>query len=75
MVDAGRVGPVGLGGNDVEALRFDQPLRDPCPHAIEFGRSVTGLADQHDTRVADPMQERLEIGIFELVEGFRMLAR
>ena len=73
IVDAGRIGPVGLGSNDAETLGFDEPLRDACSHAVELGCSVTGLTDQHDTRVADPMQERLEICFFELDEGLRML--
>ncbi len=66
IVDAGRIRPVGFGRDDVEALGFDQSLRDPRPHAVELGGPVTGLADQHDTCVADPIQQRLEIGIFKV---------
>ena len=58
-VDAVGVGPVGLDGHGGEALLLDEAPRDERPFAIKLVRPVRRLTEQHDTRVADPMDERV----------------
>jgi len=50
-VDPVRVRPVGLHGDDVEAVVFDQVLGDARPRVVEFRRAVRRLAEQHHAAV------------------------
>ena len=61
VIDARGVRPIALDGDEIKPLAFDQLARDPLPHAIELGRSVRRLAEQHDARIADSLQHRLEV--------------
>ncbi len=65
-VDIGRVGPVRLDRDDVEAVPLDQPPRDRRASAVEFGRAVARLAEQDEAGVAEPVEWRGEAGIIDL---------
>ena len=43
-------------------LLLDEPLRDLGAPGVELGRPVRRLAEQHESRVADRIQQRVEIG-------------
>jgi hypothetical protein len=47
-VDAIGVGPVGFDGDGVEAVLFDQQLRDARAFGVELVRAVRGFAEQHE---------------------------
>ena len=69
-----RVRPVRLDRHQVEAARLDQRLRDLGAHPVELGGAVARLADQHEPRVADPLEQRAEIVPLDRVEAQRLLA-
>ena len=60
-VDAVGVRPVALDRDGGEALLADQALRDPGALAVELVRAVAGLAEQHDARVADQLEQRVVV--------------
>ena len=64
-VDRGRVGPVGLDGDDGEAVLLDQPARDRRAGAVELRRAVARLAEQHDAAVGEAVEQLPERGIVE----------
>ena len=74
MVDPGGVGPVRLGCDDAEALRFDQPLRNSGSQTVELRSPMAGFANEHDAGVADTAHQRLEVGIFHSLEDFALLS-
>lgn len=51
FVDMPCIGPVGLNGDDGEAMPLNQALRDGGPGAIEIAGAVAGFADQHHPRI------------------------
>src|SRR2546421_12936838 len=60
-VDAVGVRPVGLDGDGVEALLNDQTFSYLRPLAVELVRAVRSLAQQHEARFADQLQQRVVI--------------
>ena len=56
-VDPVGVGPVPLDRHGGESELVDQPLRDAGTLTIELVRPVAGLAEQHDPRVTDELQQ------------------
>ena len=60
-VDAIGVRPVGLDGDGGEPLLADQPLGDLGALAVELVRPVRRLAEQHEARVADQIQQRVVV--------------
>src|SRR5439155_21998836 len=69
-VDPRRIGPVGLDRDDGEAMIDDQALRDRGAGTVELRGAVRRLAEQHDPRVAEPVEKSAEcLGM----PGFRQL--
>jgi hypothetical protein len=70
MVNAGGVGPVGLGGNNGKALFLDQPFCNERTHPVKLGAAVARIANQHKThigqnqRVAHPARPDLTFDHF-----------
>jgi hypothetical protein len=56
------VGPVALYGDEREALLADQALADARAPLVVLGGTVRRLAQQHVARVADALQQRVEVG-------------
>ena len=61
------IGPVGLHGDDGEAVPLDQPLSDGGPGPIEIAGAMAGLANQH--------QPRLPIAIEQFTKRHRIECR
>ena len=70
-IDIGRVGPVGLDRDDVEAVSLDQPARDRGAGAVEFAGAVARLAEQDDPRLAEPVERAGEGGIVDRRQQLR----
>ena len=62
-IDAVGVGPVALDRDRGEAVLGDQALGDARALAVELVRSVAGLAEQHDARVADQREQRVVVAM------------
>ncbi len=73
-VHAGRVRPVGLDGDDPEAVRADQLARQARPQGVELRGAMRGLADEDEPRVPDALEERAEVGVREVRDRLRHLA-
>jgi hypothetical protein len=58
-IDAIRVRPIGLDGDRSESLFGNQPPRDEGTLSVELVRPVRRFADQHDTRITDPFEQRI----------------
>ena len=74
VVDARGVGPVGLDRDELEAAPLDELLRDAGAHPIELARPVGRLAEQHDARVADALEERVDGRRLDVVDRLGGLA-
>ena len=61
-VDPVAVGPVALHRHDGEAALLDQPTGERRPPGVVLVGAVAGLADGHDACIADPLQQRVEVG-------------
>src|SRR5581483_11017548 len=59
--DSIAVGPVALDGDEGEPLLRDQPPAQPFTPAVILVRAVRCLADQHEARVADLLDQRVHI--------------
>ncbi len=64
-IDCRGIGPVCLDGDRGEPAPRDQLLGDAGPHPIELGGAVRRLAEQHDARVADPADQRVELDVLD----------
>ena len=62
MIDARGIRPVALNGDEAEPLLDYQLAGDAIAHPVEFRSAVGCLAEQDDTGIADPFQQRAEIG-------------
>ena len=60
-VDTPSVGPVALDRHGAESTRLDQPLRDGGARRVELVRPVRGLAEQHDPRVTDRIDDGIDV--------------
>jgi hypothetical protein len=60
-IDAIGVRPVRLDCHCREALLDDQPLRDRRAQPVELVRAVRRLAQQHVVRIADQVEQRVEV--------------
>ena len=60
-----RVRPVGLDGDDGEAVLLDQAPRDGGTRAIELGRAMAGFAEQDNAAVGEAIEQAAEGGIVE----------
>jgi len=61
-VDAVSVGPIGLDRHGRKTLLLDQPPGDPGALVVEVVRAVGCLAEQHEARSADQLEQRLVVG-------------
>ena len=73
VVDARGVRPVGLSGDKIKSLLFDQPLRDPRPHSVKLRSAVACFAYKYDTCVTDALKKGLEFCVPKLGEDLRVL--
>src|SRR6185312_16513592 len=55
------VGPVAFGRDEREAVVLDQALGDLHSPRVELGRPVRRLAEQDELRVADEVDQRVEV--------------
>src|SRR5207244_8413043 len=62
-IDALAIRPVALDGDEAKALLADEPPADPRSPRIELVRAVRRLAQQDVVRVADPVDQRIEVAI------------
>src|SRR5262249_41911154 len=69
-VDGERVGPIGLDGDEAEAVPLDQPAGDGGASAVEFRRAVARLAEQHQPAVGIAVELG---GEFRIVETWQRL--
>ena len=69
MVETRHVGPIPFDGDKAKPLARYQLLRDALAHAVEFRGAVGRFSEQHDFRVADPLQQRVEVRRSDRVEG------
>ncbi len=69
-IDPRSIGPVALDGDKRKAFLSDQRARDALAHAVELRCAVCGFAQQHDTRIANALQQRLQLGRIHRVESF-----
>ena len=60
-IDTPPVGPVCLNGDDAKSTAADELPGDAGAQAIELGGAMRGLPDQHQLRVADPLEQRAEV--------------
>jgi hypothetical protein len=60
-IQSTHVGPVGFDGDGVETLLLEQPLRDARALVVELVAAVRRLAEEHEARVADPIEERVVV--------------
>ena len=51
------IGPVGFDPHDIEAMAVDQHLGDARPRLIELGGAMRGLAEKHDSAIAEALDE------------------
>ena len=61
--DAIGVGPVTLDRHGGEPELLDQPARDPRALAVELVGAVACLAEQHEARIADPLEQRVVVAV------------
>ena len=61
VIDASRVGPVALNGDEGESVVLNQRAGDPLAHAIKFRSPMRCLAEQHYARIPDSLQHRAEL--------------
>ena len=75
LIDARGIGPVGLDRNQREAAAHDELAGNARAHAVELRGPVRRLAEQHHARVADALQQRVEVVVLDARERFRRLAQ
>jgi hypothetical protein len=46
----------------------DELLRDPRAHPVELRGAVGRLPEQHEPRIADPLEQAIELGVVDPVE-------
>jgi hypothetical protein len=60
-VHAIAVGPVAFDGDEREAVLFDQSSRECRSPRVELGSPVAGFAEEDVSRLADVVDERVEV--------------
>jgi hypothetical protein len=70
-INARRVGPVRLDGDEGKAVMADEPLRDGGARTIEFRGPVSGFSDEHNARIGEAVEEQAEL-IRSLRRGKRL---
>ena len=61
VIEARYIRPIPFDGDETKSLSAYQLLRDTFAHAIKLGGAVGRFSKQHDLRVADPLQQRVEL--------------
>src|ERR1700722_1147760 len=74
LVDSRSIGPIGLDRDEVEALAQNQFLRDARAHPVELRSSVSGLAEQDDLRIGDPIEQRAEVDFVDVIDRLGVFA-
>ena len=65
------IGPVGLDGDDVEAMPIDQHLGDARPRLVELRGAMGRLAKHDDATTAEPLDQIAQL--VQIAEGLRGL--
>ena len=74
-IDRRCIRPVGLDGNDREAVFLDQAPRDRGARTVKFRGAMARLAEQHDARMREPVEQAAERWIVELRQALGGLAQ
>ena len=61
VIDARRVRPIALNGDEREPLAIDEFARDSLPHTIKLGGAMSGFAEKNDACIADPLEQWFEV--------------
>lgn len=75
LIDMPGIRPVGLDGDDVEAMLFDQAPGDRHSGAIELAAAVACLAQQDDARVSVAVEQRCECRRIQVRQRFGVLVK
>jgi hypothetical protein len=72
-VDVVRIGPVGFDGDDAHTAVLDERLRNARAQVIELGRAVARFAEQDHARIADALEQTIQVGGLPIVERLGVL--